>query len=77
MPRAYVLFNVEPGSEDKTLQELRKIAEIQESYVSYGVYDLIAKIKTDTMDMLKDTVTHKMRTLKNVLSSLTLIITEE
>jgi DNA-binding Lrp family transcriptional regulator len=77
MPRAYVLFNVEPGSEDKTLQELRKIAEIQESYVSYGVYDLIVKVKTDTMDMLKETVTHKMRTLKNVLSSLTLIITEE
>ena len=77
MPRAFVLFNVESGSEDKVLNELRIIDGIQEVYVSYGVYDLIAKIKADTMEKLKDTVTHKMRTIKGVRSSLTLIMMEE
>jgi DNA-binding Lrp family transcriptional regulator len=77
MPRAFVLFNVESGSEDKTLQELQKIDGIQEAYVSYGVYDLIAKVKADTMEKLKDTVTHKLRTIPNVRSTLTLIMMEE
>jgi DNA-binding Lrp family transcriptional regulator len=77
MPRAFVLFNVESGSEDKVMQELRKIEGIQESYISYGVYDLIARLKADTMEQLKDTVTHKVRTIKNVRSTLTLIMMEE
>jgi DNA-binding Lrp family transcriptional regulator len=77
MPRAFVLFNVEAGSEEKILQELTKIEEIQESYVSYGVYDLIARIKADSMEKLKDTVTHKIRTIKSVRSTLTLIMMEE
>jgi len=77
MPRAFVLFNVESGSEDKVLQELKKIEGIQEAYVSYGVYDLIAKVKADTMEQLKDSITHQVRTIKNVRSTLTLIMMEE
>jgi DNA-binding Lrp family transcriptional regulator len=77
MPRAFVLFNVESGSEDKILQELKKIEEIQEAYVSYGVYDLIARVKADTMEKLKDAITHKVRIIKNVRSTLTLIMMEE
>jgi len=71
------LFNVESGSEDKVLQELKKIEGIQEAYVSYGVYDLIAKVKADTMEQLKDSITHQVRTIKNVRSTLTLIMMEE
>ena len=71
------MFNVESGSEDKVLQELKKIEGIQEAYVSYGVYDLIAKVKADTMEQLKDSITHQVRTIKNVRSTLTLIMMEE
>jgi DNA-binding Lrp family transcriptional regulator len=77
MPRAFVLFNVESGSEDKVLQELKKINGIQEAYISYGVYDLIARIKADTMENLKDTITHQVRTINKVRSTLTLIMMEE
>ena len=77
MPRAFILFNVESGSEDNVLQELRRIDGIQEAYVSYGVYDLIARIKTDTMEKLKDTISHQVRTIQKVRSSLTLIMMDE
>jgi DNA-binding Lrp family transcriptional regulator len=60
MPRAYVLFNVESGSEDKVLEEMKKIEGMQEAYVSYGVYDLIARVKADTMEKLLDAITNKM-----------------
>ena len=77
MPRAFVLFNVESGSEDKVLAELKKIEGIQEAYISYGAYDLVARVKADKMEQLKDIITYKMRTIKGVRSTLTLIMTEE
>ena len=77
MPRAYVLFNVESGSEDNVLKQLRNINNVEEAYVSYGVYDLVVRIKATTMEELKDAVTHKIRTIKQVRSTLTLIMMEE
>jgi DNA-binding Lrp family transcriptional regulator len=77
LPQAFVLFNVGSGSEDQVLNDAKKIEGVQEVYVSYGVYDLLVKIKADSMDNLKELVTHKLRTISNVRSTLTLILTEE
>lgn len=77
MPRAYVLFNVGSGSEDQVLKDAQSIGGVQEAFVSYGVYDLIMKIKTDSMDQLKELVTHHLRKINNVRSTLTLILAEE
>jgi DNA-binding Lrp family transcriptional regulator len=77
MPRAFVLINVESGSEDEVLKELKMLEGVEEAYFSYGVYDLIAKIKADTMEQLKEMVTRKIRALSNVRSTLTLIIMDE
>ncbi len=77
MPSAYVLINVEGGSEDSVLKEVKSLGVVKESYVSYGVYDLILKVKTATMEELKENVTHKIRTLPHVRSTLTLMTMEE
>jgi DNA-binding Lrp family transcriptional regulator len=77
MPRAYVLFNVESGAEDQVLTAIRSLEGIEEAYVAYGVYDLVIRVKADSMEKLKEVVTHKLRTIKNVRSTLTLILTEE
>jgi DNA-binding Lrp family transcriptional regulator len=72
MPRAFVLINVESGSEDEVLNEIKSLEGVEEAYFSYGVYDLITRIKSDTMENLKDMVTRKIRTLNKVRSTLTL-----
>jgi len=77
MPQAFVLINVESGSEEEVKKELRATEGILESYLSYGVYDIIAKIKADNMDQLKDLVTLKIRNISKVRSTLTLILTED
>ena len=77
MPRAFVLVNVESGSEDEVLKELKSIEGVEEAYFSYGVYDLITKIRADSMDELKEVVTRRIRTLSKVRSTLTLIMREE
>lgn len=76
MPYAYVLINVEPGEEESVLKHVRSFGEVEEVYVVYGVYDLLVKVKADTMDKLKEAVTNKIRTVNKVRSSLTLILME-
>jgi len=77
MPKAFVLINVESGSEEEALEQIAKVDGTEEAFYSYGVYDIIAKVKADTMEKLKETVTEKIRTLTEVRSTLTLIIMEE
>ncbi|MGO8805574.1 MAG: Lrp/AsnC family transcriptional regulator [Candidatus Bathyarchaeia archaeon] len=77
MPKAFVLINVESGSEEEVLQQIKKSEGVEEAYYSYGVYDIIAKIKADTMEKLREAVSQKMRTINKVRSTLTLIMMEE
>ena len=76
MPRAFVLINVDSGSEDAVLKRLKEIGIVEEAYVSYGVCDLIIKVKADNIEDLKEVITHKIRTINNVRSTLTLIVLE-
>jgi DNA-binding Lrp family transcriptional regulator len=76
MPVAFVLINAEIGSEDEVVVELRKISNVKESYVVYGVYDIVAKVEADSMDKLKEIVTWKIRRLDKVRSTLTMIVVE-
>ncbi len=76
MPMAFVLINSEIGSEEEVLKELGNVEGVVEAYIVYGVYDVIAKIRADTMDKLKDTVTWHVRRLNKVRSTLTMIAIE-
>jgi len=76
MPIAFVLINTEIGSESEVLKTLKEVEGIEEAYSVYGVYDIIAKIRADTMDKLKDIVTWRIRRLNKVRSTLTMIVIE-
>lgn len=76
MPMAFVLINSEIGSEEEVLKELSSIEGVTEAYIVYGVYDVVAKIRADTMDKLKDIVTWHVRRLNKVRSTLTMIAIE-
>lgn len=74
MATAFVMINTEIGSESEVLEELKAIPEIKETYLVYGVYDIIARIETETMQELKDTMSLKIRRLDKVRSTLTMIV---
>jgi DNA-binding Lrp family transcriptional regulator len=76
MPLAIVLVNAEVGSEDDVVKELRKIANVKESYAVYGVYDVVAKVEAESMDKLKEIITWKIRRLDKVRSTLTMLVIE-
>ena len=76
MVTAFVLINAELGSEKEILEELKKIDAVKESYMVYGVYDIVAKISADTMDKLKEIITFKVRLIDKVRTTFTMILIE-
>ena len=74
MATAFVLINAEIGSESEVLKDLKVIPEVKEAHMVYGVYDIIARIETETMQDLKDTISWKIRRLDKVRSTLTMIV---
>ena len=76
MTLAFLLINADLSSEDKIVGELRKIPNVKESYVVYGVFDIVAKVEAESMDKLKEIVTWKIRRLEKVRSTLTMIVVE-
>jgi DNA-binding Lrp family transcriptional regulator len=77
MPTAFVLINTEIGSESDVLKELKKVEGVTESSAVYGVYDIVARVGSDTMDKLKEIVTWRIRRLDKVRSTLTMIVVED
>ena len=76
MPMAFVMINTELGSEKEVLDEIRKINEIKESCIVYGIHDIAAKIDADSMDKLNEIVTW-VRSLDKIRATITLILIEE
>jgi DNA-binding Lrp family transcriptional regulator len=76
MPVSYVLINVEPGSEEEVLKEVRKVPNVKDCHRIYGIYDMIAKVEADSMDGLKEIITWKIRRLSGVRSTVTTIVIE-
>ena len=76
MPKAFVLINADLGTEEDLVKELKKIPNVTEVYVVYGVYDIIAKVEADTMEKVKETITWHIRRLEKVRSTLTMIVVE-
>jgi DNA-binding Lrp family transcriptional regulator len=77
LAKAFVLINSDLGAEDELVSELKKIPNVKEVYVVYGVYDLIAKVESDDMEKVKETITWHIRRLEKVRSTLTMIVVEE
>jgi DNA-binding Lrp family transcriptional regulator len=76
MPTAYVLINCDLGSEEEILREIKKLSEVIEVSGVYGVYDIVVKIRSDTMDKLRETITWHVRRIDKVRSTLTMIVIE-
>lgn len=74
---AFVLINVELGGEEEILKRLHSIEGVRESYMVYGVYDIVAKVEADDLEKVKDTITWQIRRLDKVRSTLTMIVVEE
>jgi len=74
VPLAFVMINAETGKEGQILDELRKIEHVKEACLTYGVYDIVAKVEAETREKLQEVITGKVRRLNSVRSTLTLVV---
>ncbi len=77
MPTAFVLINTELGSEMDVLKNLKKVGGVEEAHAVYGTYDIVVRVKAETMDRLKETVSAHIRKVKNIRATLTLMSSED
>jgi len=70
---AYVLINCDLGFEEDIISQLKTVDEVKEVKGVFGTYDILAKVESDDVDKLRDTITWKIRKLDRVRSTLTLM----
>ena len=69
MPTAFVFINTEPASMPEVLKKVKTVAEMV-----YGNYDIVARVKTETMDKLKQIIAYRIRALADVRSTQTMLV---
>jgi DNA-binding Lrp family transcriptional regulator len=77
MISAVVLVNTELNSQDRVLENLKRVEGVEEAHALFGVYDLMLKIKANSIDRLKDITKLRIRQTDGVTSSLTLMLVDE
>ncbi len=82
MPTTYILINSDLGSDVEIIKKIKEILdkekEVQyEVQGVYGVYDIIVKITSNSMEKLRGIITNNIRKIDKVYSTLTMMVIEE
>ena len=77
MAIAYVLINCDLGNDEQVIEELKHISDVKEVNGVFGAHDILAKVESDQISTLRDTITRKIRKIDHVRSTLTLMVIEE
>ena len=70
--KAYVVATVQKGTEHKVAEEIRRIKEVTEVLVTYGLYDIIARIEAESLGHLDKIVTN-IRQIEEIELTSTLV----
>ncbi len=74
LPEAFVMISSEVGQEHQVISELQAVPEVKESYLVYGVYDIIARVEAESMQHLKDVIGPRIRQLDTIRTTLTMVV---
>jgi hypothetical protein len=72
MAEAYVLITCEEGHEEKIINELSEINDILTTNRIIGPYNILVKIKGETIDTVIETITSDIKTIDKIQYTLTL-----
>jgi hypothetical protein len=75
MAEAYVLINCDLGTEENVIKELKSVQGVSEVKGVFGVYDVIAKVTSDSEPGIKKVIS-RVRSMSSVKSSLTMMVVE-
>jgi DNA-binding Lrp family transcriptional regulator len=72
MAQAFVLINCELGSEEEIILELKTLPDVKQVQGTFGAYDIIAMISSETVEKIRETISWKIRKIEKIRSTLTL-----
>ena len=70
--KAYVVATVKRGTEHEVAEKIRKMKEVTEVIVTYGLYDLVVRIEAESLGHLDKIVTD-IRLIEEIEQSTTLV----
>ena len=71
--KAFVLINCDLGSEKQVISDLKTLDCVKEVYGTFGAYDILANIESDTLEDLRQLIIAKIRRIKKIRSTMTLM----
>lgn len=72
MEMAYLLIQCDMGAETDIIDELMRIPEVKEVRGTYGVYDIFAKLESESREKLDEILTNHIRKISKIRSTNTL-----
>jgi len=71
MQKGFILLNCDLGAEEYIVDELRQMSNINNAYLTFGAYDVIAEVHSESQDEFEKAVS-AIRKLSRVVSTMTL-----
>ena len=71
MHKGFILLNCDLGAEEYIVDELKQMQEVNNAYLTFGAYDVIAEIQTENPEEFAKVIT-AIRKLSRVVSTMTL-----
>jgi len=76
LPTAYILLNTEIGAENQVLKALKKIEGVKEAHTLWGIYDIIANVKAESIEKMKYIITNRIEKIEKINLKLTIMTNE-
>ena len=70
--KAYLVATVKRGSEHKVAERIRKMEEVTEVLITYGLWDIVTRIEADSLGHL-DRIITDIRQITEIVQTSTLI----
>jgi DNA-binding Lrp family transcriptional regulator len=76
MATGFALLTISPLNENAVYDALKTVPEIKEIHPLFGEYDILIKLKCSDIDEIGEVIIKKIRSLKGVVDTKTLIGTK-
>lgn len=77
MTSAFLFINAELLFLEDVINKLKEVPEIVDVYKVQGIYDIIARVNSDTEEKLKELVSERIRRIDKITGTVTVIIAKE
>ena len=77
MTSAFLFINAEFLFIEDVINKLKEVTEIVDVYKVQGIYNIIARINSDTEEKLKELISERIRRIDRITGTVTVIIAKE